>query len=106
MNGQKEQVLIRLWRVCFIYGIMVQGRVGFKEKGELFMKRAENFLNMTLFAMPSFLNGFSRVLDLGGTFDVYNENETGEKADCQALSSDWRQVGEDIYFAMERHQHG
>ena len=70
------------------------------------MKQMEIFQNMTLFAAPNFLNGFARVLDLGGTFDVYNEGESVEEADSRALSSDWKQVGEDIYFAMENYQHG
>lgn len=70
------------------------------------MKQLDIFQNMTLFAMPSFLNGFARVLDLGGTFDMYNEDETTVEADYRALSSDWKQVGEDIYIAMEDYQHG
>ena len=65
------------------------------------MRQLEAFQGMSLFAVPSFLNGFSRALDLGGTLDVYNEEESEEKADSRALASDWKQVGEDIYEAME-----
>jgi len=60
---------------------------------------------MTLFAVPSFWSGFARVLDLGGTFDVYNDNNTEQEADCQALLSDWKQVGEDMSYVMERYRH-
>ena len=70
------------------------------------MQRAPFFRNMTLFAMPDFVNGIARVLDLGGTFDVYNEAQTGQEADYQAIASDWKQVGEEIYTAMENYQHG
>ena len=70
------------------------------------MRQAENFQNMALFAMPNFWDGFARVLDLGGTFDVYNADETDEKADRRALSSDWKQVGKDIDLAMECSQYG
>jgi hypothetical protein len=33
--------------------------------------------SMLLFAMPSFIGGAARVLDLGGTFDVYNDSLNG-----------------------------
>ena len=67
------------------------------------MRQAETFQGMSLFAAPSFLNGFSRALDLGGTLDVYNTDESEEKADSKALASDWKRVGEDIYEAMENY---
>ena len=70
------------------------------------MRQVEAFQGMSLFATPSFLSGFSRALDLGGTLDVYNTDESEEKADSKALASDWEQVGEDIYEAMESYQHG
>ena len=65
------------------------------------MKQTGTFQGMSLFATPSFLSGFSRALDLGGTLDVFNTDELEEKADSKALASDWKQVGEDIYGAME-----
>jgi hypothetical protein len=46
-----------------------------------------------LFSRPSFLSGAARVLDLGGTFDLYNESGTIHLADTRALFSDWLSVG-------------
>lgn len=53
-----------------------------------------------LFAMPSWLSGASRTLDLAGQFDEYNESPTGEAADAKALFCDWRIVGESLLDAM------
>lgn len=53
-----------------------------------------------LFACPSFLTGFARVLDLAATFDRYNENLTPEEADSLALQSDWAAVGDDLRTAL------
>ncbi len=49
-----------------------------------------------LFDDPSFLEGCSRALDLGGTFDSYNVSTTPEEADNIALASDWKAVGNDL----------
>ena len=56
-----------------------------------------------LFAVPSFLEGMMRVVDIAGTLNVYNESETEEKADSFALQSDWLAVGDDIRIAMSHH---
>lgn len=53
-----------------------------------------------LFAMPSWLTGASRSLDLAGQFDEYNESPAGEQADAKALFADWRVVGESIFEAL------
>jgi hypothetical protein len=55
-----------------------------------------------LFAMPSFMSGAARCLDLGATFDGYNESPTPEMADARALFADWHEVGTDLVDAMER----
>ena len=49
-----------------------------------------------LFARPSFLYAFSRLLDLGALLDVYNEQPTPELADWLGLRNDWRVIGEDL----------
>ena len=54
-----------------------------------------------LFAMPSTLSGISRTLDLGGTFDSYNESSTGLEADAKALFADWNSVGDSLVRAIE-----
>ena len=53
-----------------------------------------------LFAMPSFLTGVARLLDLSGRFDVYNDSSDEAIADARAIYSDWRMVGQDLAGAM------
>ena len=51
----------------------------------------------TLFlgARPSFVEGVSRILDLGNTLNEYNQSVTPAQADYLALRSDWRMIGMD-----------
>jgi hypothetical protein len=49
-----------------------------------------------LFAMPSFVSGMGRAIDLGNTMTQYNTSETPEEADAKALCNDWLVVGEEI----------
>ncbi len=63
----------------------------------MFSKKSSDFL----FARPSFLSGAARVIDLGGTFDVYN---TSDDPDRLAMESDWSVVGKDIEEAILRHE--
>ena len=53
-----------------------------------------------LFATPSFAQGFSRILDLGGTVNEFNISLTPEEADHDALWSDWCAVGDDIRYVL------
>lgn len=57
-----------------------------------------------LFSRPSFLSGVSRVMDLGATLNEYNYMISPSEADACATRSDWSVVGEDISFAMEKHE--
>lgn len=52
-----------------------------------------------LFANPSFAEGMARVLDMGGTLNVYNASSTERQADYLALLADWLAVGEDLLRA-------
>lgn len=54
-----------------------------------------------LYAMPSWISGASRILDLGGTFNEYNFSESPEEADFLALASDWAVVEIDLKSAIE-----
>ena len=54
-----------------------------------------------LFAIPTFLSGFARLLDLGGFYNLYNESQDENVADARALYSDFRMVGQDLQHAME-----
>ena len=54
------------------------------------------YIKNKLFAEPSFIEGVSRVLDLGGTMQEYNSSKTEQEADASALRNDWLAVGEDL----------
>lgn len=66
--------------------------------GEIFKRTAR------LFARPSFIEGVSRVVDLGATLNTYNKNETPEEADAKAIYSDWSSVGDDITYSIQNHE--
>ncbi len=53
-----------------------------------------------LFAMPSWLSGAARTLDMAGQFDEYNDSQTTQAADAKALFCDWRIVGESLLEAI------
>ena len=53
-----------------------------------------------LYARPSFLEGAARILDFGGTLNVYNRSVTPEEADLVALRSDWEALGQDLRVAI------
>jgi len=53
-----------------------------------------------LFARPSFLEGFARIFDLGGTLNQYSESRSPQEADIRAIRSDWSAVGDDLRAAM------
>ena len=54
-----------------------------------------------LFSNPSMFEGMSRVLDILGNQDVYNEDLTPQQADSQALYSDWASVGDHLILAAQ-----
>lgn len=64
------------------------------------------YASSRLFVEPSFFEGMSRVLDLGATLQKYNTSETEQEADRKALGNDWRVVGEDMNFSIEKHEQG
>jgi hypothetical protein len=53
-----------------------------------------------LFARPTFTEGLARVLDVGGTLNVYNVSPTPECADFRAIKADWLATGDDIWNAF------
>ncbi|HEY4526938.1 MAG TPA: hypothetical protein VJK53_03785 [Candidatus Paceibacterota bacterium] len=60
-----------------------------------------------LYAEPSFAEGIARIMDIGGTLQVYNASKTEQEADVTALKNDWRAVGDDIQTSIaqyEQHQ--
>ena len=60
-------------------------------------------LSYYLFARPSFLEGASRVFDIGGVFDSYNESTTPAEADAKSTLHDWMMVGKDMEFACDEY---
>ena len=59
-----------------------------------------------LFAMPSFIRGIARVLDMGSTLNKYNDSPNGDTADCRALQDDWCQIGDELRDVLETYSHG
>lgn len=55
-----------------------------------------------LYAMPTFLEGVARSVDIGDTLTEYNTSENGTAADLQALRSDWLAVGNDLREAISQ----
>jgi hypothetical protein len=53
-----------------------------------------------LVATPSWLSGSSRVLDLAGQFDEYNDSHSVDAADAKAIFCDWRMIGDAFRDAM------
>lgn len=56
----------------------------------------KNYVKNYLFAEPSIIEGMARIVDLGGTLQIYNYSDSTENADIKALSNDWYAVGSDI----------
>ena len=53
---------------------------------------------------PSFMKGFGRIFDFSGSLNRYHNRmrSTSEKADSDALKSDWEAVGRDIRVVLGR----
>lgn len=73
-----------------------------KQMSEI-LRDIRNSHTFRLMKEPStFLEGVSSVFDVGGKImDKYNTDDTDENADLNALRSDWRAVGEDMYSALD-----
>ena len=54
-----------------------------------------------IYARPSFLEGMARVLDIGGTLNVYHFGPGGAKSDADATLADWQAIGDDLRAAMD-----
>lgn len=57
-----------------------------------------------LYANPSAWSGAARVLDIGATFDDYNDAPTEHEADLLAIASDWYAVGADLHRVIRRYR--
>lgn len=58
----------------------------------------------TMFVMPSFLSGASRVFDIGGTMSdgLYVVSGSAAEADSKGIARDWRAVGRDLADTLEK----
>ena len=54
--------------------------------------------------LPSAVLGMMLAIDLGATTNIYNISETTEKADYEAIHSDWMAVGCDMKGALSRNE--
>lgn len=57
-----------------------------------------------IFARPSFVEGISRLFDLGATLQEYNSSETEQKVDMEEIRNDWRAVGDDLKFSISNYE--
>lgn len=58
-------------------------------------------LSTFLFARPSFMTGVARTLDIGATFDAWNESATPELADQRALRADFLAAANEFRQVVE-----
>lgn len=63
---------------------------------------ADDIQSDFLFARPSFLEGFGRIMDLGNSLNAYNDSRTGAEADLRALYRDWKAIGHDVRVALRQ----
>lgn len=53
-----------------------------------------------IYAHPTWWSGAARLVDLSGSFDEYNQSDTGPEADARARANDARLVLEDLRAAF------
>ena len=58
----------------------------------------------TLFARPSAVEGVARIVDFAATLQDYNTSSTETEADFRALKDDWKVVGDDLRYAIKKHE--
>lgn len=60
----------------------------------------DNIYNSPTFGLiknrPSFIEGFSSILNFKDIIEHYNASETEQEADLKAVTSDWEAVGIDM----------
>lgn len=67
--------------------------------------RMELFSNF-LFATPSFAGGMGRLIDFGGTMNVFNDSLNGDQADAIALRMDMKAIARDFNEVIRKHEQG
>jgi len=64
------------------------------------------YYSFRLFKEPSFLDGFTSILQFKNLIDRYNTDKTEELADRNSIKSDWKAVGNDIWSAFKEYESG
>lgn len=62
--------------------------------------------SLFLMARPSFLEGMSRVMDIGDTMTDYNYSADGDAADNAAAWADWELIAGDMRRAAAQYVQG
>lgn len=65
------------------------------------MNKFKNSKTFYLFALPSFIEGMSRVFDFSNSLPDYNYSKSVEKADYVATKTDWDMVGNDLIDSLK-----
>jgi len=68
------------------------------------MKNKPYLQSSPLYTKPSVSKGIARTLDVFGTLNEYNTQETEEEADTLALERDWKIVGIDLHNSIENYE--
>lgn len=63
------------------------------------MTDSKKYRSEFLFPRASFLTGAGSVLNVAGNYFAFKYSSSGEKADTEALLSDWQVIGQDIMQA-------
>ena len=67
----------------------------------------DNIYNSPTFRLirnrPSFMEGFSGILNFKDVIEHYNASETEREADIKAIASDWDSVGIDMRNIISTH---
>ena len=53
---------------------------------------------------PSFTDGFASLIDMTPNVDRYHQDITPEEADTNALQSDWKSIGNDLYKTIKKYE--
>ncbi len=68
------------------------------------MKHPGNPTTFRLFDRPSFLDGFSTIVDFRNLIERYHTDRTEIQADLNSLKSDWEVIGSDIGVAISKYE--
>lgn len=71
-------------------------------KGTAIMKSVSSSWSYYLFAEPSFIEGWARMVDFANSMTEFNQSPTGEQANYIALTTDWQAVFDDVRAAMDK----